>query len=192
MRSVPASTSMRCAVRTVGPGTASVPEPFFVSVEAAMDVTPVNTVSPAVFSSNGCPLTPSATGAVNVCTFAEAFVSAFATRSCSAPPCVNAPAVSPNTRPPSARPAMSKSVAPPAARLNAAVSPFCGASPPVQLPPVVHLPPSFAAPLHSAVTFARLELRITSAPFTTASVASTPATANFASSPAESPESISV
>ena len=53
MRSVPASTSMRCAVRTVGPGTASVPAPFFVSVEAAMDVTPVNTVSPAVSNSKG-------------------------------------------------------------------------------------------------------------------------------------------
>ena len=83
---------MRCAVRTVGPGTASVPAPFFVSVEAAMDVTPVNTVSPAVSSSNGCPAPPRIVGAVKVCAFAEAFVSAFATRSCSAPPCVNAPA----------------------------------------------------------------------------------------------------
>ena len=192
MRSVPASTSMRCAVRTAGPGTASVPAPFFVKVAAAMDVAPVNTVSPAVSRSNGCPATPSMTGVVNVCAFAEAFVSAFATRSCSAPPCVNAPAFCPNTRPPSARPAMSKSVAPPAAMLNAAASPFCGASPPVQLPPVVHLPPSFAAPLHSVVTFSRFELRITSAPFTTESCASMPFTANFAASPAESPEAMTV
>ena len=87
---------------------------------------------------------------------------------------------------------MSKSVAPPAARLNAAVSPFCGASPPVQLPPVVHLPPSFAAPLHSVVTFGRFELRITSAPFTTARRASMPLAANFASSPEERPDAMTV